>query len=150
MRESGDEIATPAGEIADPRTLLGGWRLSRTIEDRHAGQTHRVHGRLQLDVVTDDRIHWHEAGLWHQPNGDVEVERTLWLVLEADDRWWVRFEDGREFHPWSPGAPVVHDCSPDTYRGVVAGDAHRWTVRWDVNGPRKDYTMTTVLVPEGR
>ncbi len=106
MRESGDEIATPAGEIADPRTLLGGWRLSRTIEDRHAGQTHRVHGRLQLDVVTDDRIHWHEAGLWHQPNGDVEVERTLWLVLEADDKWWVRFEDGREFHPWSPGAPV--------------------------------------------
>ena len=136
--------------IADPHALVGEWRMSRTIEDRLAGATSRVEGRLQLSVVDPDRIHWHEDGRWQQASGDVEVERTLWIVREAEDNWWVRFEDGREFHPWAPGASVVHDCSPDTYRGVVAGDERRWTVRWDVSGPRKDYTMTTVLVPEGR
>jgi hypothetical protein len=145
---SGPTAAVPG--IADPRTLLGGWSLSRTIEDRLAGLTHRVDGRLELTTVAPDRIHWAEHGRWHQAAGEVEVERNLWLVREADGGWWVRFADGREFHAWVPDARVLHDCAPDTYRGLVEGGVERWTVRWDVNGPRKDYTMTTVLVPEGR
>jgi hypothetical protein len=139
-----------SGPLADPEVLAGRWLMSRTIEDRLAGQSHHVDGLLQLTVVEPGRIRWREEGLWRQPSGDVEVERTLWLVRGPDGPWWVRFEDEREFHPWAPGAPVVHDCRPDTYRGVVSGDDRTWTVRWDVNGPRKDYTMTTVLVPEGR
>ncbi len=150
MREPAGEPTAPVTGIADPHALVGGWRMSRTIEDRNAGMTHRVDGLLRLDALDPGRIRWREEGRWHQPSGDVEVERTLWLVREPDGTWWVRFEDGREFHPWAPGAPVVHDCRPDTYRGVVAGDVRRWSVRWDVDGPRKDYTMTTVLVPEGR
>ena len=59
--------------------------------------------------------------------------------------WWMRFDDGRDFHPWTPGEQVVHPCAPDTYCGVVAGSPERWTVQWDVTGPRKDYTMRTVL-----
>jgi hypothetical protein len=90
-------------------------------------------------------LRWAEAGRWHHPTGDVDVRRELWLALDEEACWWVRFDDGRDFHPWSPGEEVVHPCAPDTYRGLVTGTAHAWQVRWEVSGPRKDYTMTTRL-----
>lgn len=134
--------------VADPLGLLGFWTLERVIEDRREQRRHRVDGVLELTVVEPDRILWRETGRWHQQSGDVEVSRSLWLQRlsrEPCDRWQVRFEDGRDFHAWAPGREVSHDCSPDTYRGMVEGSTDRWSVRWDVTGPDKDYTMTTVL-----
>jgi uncharacterized protein DUF6314 len=132
--------------LADPRTLVGAWRLSRVIDDRLGGGRSEVDGQLSLTEISPDRIRWEEQGLWHQPTGDVVVRRGLWLVRDEDtDAWWVRFEDERDFHPWLPGEAVVHPCAPDTYRGVVTGTPERWTVEWDVTGPAKDYSMRTEL-----
>ena len=38
---------------------------------------------------------------------------------------------------WSPGTTVIHECRPDTYRGLVDVAADRQTMRvvWDVSGP---------------
>ena len=74
-----------------------------------------------------------------------DVRRALWLERVDRDGWWVRFEDGTDFHPWSPGETVTHPCSPDTYVGLVDGAGDTWAIRWDVTGPSKDYTMTTEL-----
>ncbi len=84
---------------------------------------------------------WEEQATWHRPGGDVAVRRMLRLA-RTEDGWWVRFEDGRDFHRWAPGEEVVHDCAPDTYRGRVGGTPQAWTIVWDVSGPGKDYTMT--------
>lgn len=135
--------------LDDPTTLLGTWGLSRSIDDRLTGQRSRVEGRLSLRAITPDRVEWLEEGRWHQIGGDVDVRRSLWLVRDEDTRdWWVRFEDHRDFHPWTPGVAVVHPCGADTYRGVVLGTPRRWTVEWDVSGPAKDYRMTTELSRE--
>ncbi len=135
-----------SGGLDDPVTLLGDWQLSRTIEDRLTGQHSRIDGLLTLEAVTPERISWEERGRWHQPGGDVDVRRGLWLVLAEDTGdWWVRFEDERDFHPWTPGRPVVHPCGADTYRGLVLGSPDRWSIEWDVIGPAKDYLMTTEL-----
>jgi len=133
--------------LVDPTELVGAWVLSRIVDDRLAGVEHRIDGLLELSATGPGLIRWQESGRWHQPTGDVDVRRELRLELDEDAGWWVRFEDGRDFHPWAPGEQVVHPCSPDTYRGLVAGTPERWTVRWDVSGPDKDYTMTTVLSP---
>ena len=134
----------PAPDLTDPATLLGSWNFTRVIDDRLAGES-RVDGRLLLTEVEAGRIRWEESGRWHQPTGDVDVRRGLWLERVGEDGWWVRFEDGRDFHPWSPGESVTHPCSPDTYVGLVQGVGKRWVIRWDVTGPSKDYTMTTEL-----
>jgi hypothetical protein len=132
--------------LADPRTLVGTWRLSRVIDDRLAGAQSLVDGELTLTEVSPDRVRWEEQGQWHRPGGDVAVRRGLWLVRDEESGdWWVRFEDEREFHPWRPDEAVVHSCAPDTYRGTVRGTPERWTVEWDVTGPAKDYTMSTEL-----
>lgn len=134
--------------LADPATLVGDWRLSRVVDDRLAGLRSTVAGRLSIEAHAPGRLRWTERGVWHLDGRDHEVRRTLWLVRdESGDAgaWWVRFEDGREFHPWAPGGLVVHPCGADTYRGVVSGTPDRWTVEWDVSGPAKDYRMTTDL-----
>ena len=135
----------PGPDLTQPATLLGTWRLARVIDDRLAGAESRVVGQLELTEVEPGWIRWEESGRWHQPAGDVDVRRGLWLERVVDDGWWVRFEDGTAFHPWAPGEPVTHPCSPDTYVGLVTGTGEQWVVRWDVTGPRKDYTMTTEL-----
>jgi hypothetical protein len=134
-----------ASPLADPQALLGAWELSRVIEDRLAGVQHTVDGTLLLSAESPTRLRWAEAGRWHQEGGDVDVRRDLWLVHDDGAGWWMRFDDGRDFHPWTPGERVVHPCAPDTYCGLVSGSPEGWTVRWDVTGPRKDYTMRTVL-----
>jgi uncharacterized protein DUF6314 len=135
-----------AHALSDPVALLGDWSFSRTIDDRLTGRQSLIDGLLSLTALSQDRIRWEEQGSWHQPDGDVDVRRGLWLIRDEETRaWWVRFEDERDFHPWTPGEPVVHPCGADTYRGLVQGTPGRWTVEWDVTGPAKDYLMTTVL-----
>ena len=130
-------------DLADPRTLLGTWAFHRVIDDRRAGDTSQLDGRLVL-LEDGDRIRWEENAVWHRPDGGVDVRRGQWLVEDAGE-WQVLFEDGRPFHRWSPGEQVVHDCTPDVYRGSVTGTPPRWRVVWEVSGPAKDYTMVTDL-----
>ncbi len=142
-------MTTGSISLSDPATLIGSWRLDRLIDDRLSGSTSHIEGRLSLAPVSPDRIRWEEQGRWHQAGGDVDVRRGLWLVRDrGTDAWWVRFDDDREFHPWAPDEHVVHPCGADTYRGIVSGTPDRWTVQWDVTGPRKDYVMTTRLSRE--
>ena len=58
----------------------------------------------------------------------------------------VSFADGRPFHVVPPaGGPVAHDCAPDRYEGAYDFSAWpRWRVIWDVTGPRKSYSMSTL------
>lgn len=130
----------------DPRLLLGRWRLDRVIEDAYAGQRSTVAGVLELVEEGPGSIRWEEQGRWHRGGDILEVRRRLNLELR-ESAWWVLFEDGRPFHAWTPGTQVVHPCGADTYRGLVSGGADQWTVRWDVEGPAKDYSMTSVLTP---
>lgn len=131
--------------LQDPRLLVRRWRLQRVVEDHRTGERHAIDGTLEISEQ-GERLRWEESLVWRRPDGDVDVRRGLWLV-QVDDAWWVRFEDGRDFHPWAPGEAVEHPCAPDTYRGLVEGTPRRWTVRWSARGPAKDYDMTSVLTP---
>ncbi|MGN6251778.1 MAG: DUF6314 family protein [Marmoricola sp.] len=130
----------------DPRLLLGRWRLDRVIDDTRGRERSTVTGVLDLLEEGPDAIRWEEQGHWCRTDAAVEVRRRLRLAL-LPSGWWVHFEDGRPFHAWTPGTPVVHPCGADTYRGLVTGDVTSWRVRWDVEGPAKDYSMTSILTP---
>lgn len=134
--------------MSTPLDLLGRWRLVRTIEDHRSGETLGVAGTALLEATDDGAVRWFEEGVLHRPGAvPAEVSRTLLVVppaLESDEPWWVRFVDGRPFHPWRPGADVAHPCTPDLYRGRIDLDLPGcWRVRWRVTGPAKDYTTWT-------
>jgi hypothetical protein len=131
--------------VLDPLSLLGTWTMARTIDDRQAGERSTVDGTTELEMQGDGRVRWTERGTFRRPAGDIPVSRVL-FVEPRETGWFVTFDDGRDFHPWAPGDEVVHPCVADTYTGRIEphGPA-RWTVRWDVTGPAKDYTMITEL-----
>jgi hypothetical protein len=67
----------------------------------------------------------------------------------------VYFEDGRLFHRLDlsqgpsegGGFAVSHSCPPDVYRGAYRFQTPaRWSLRWQVAGPRKDYALETDYV----
>ncbi|MCW2841019.1 MAG: hypothetical protein JWR55_2502 [Aeromicrobium sp.] len=129
----------------EPTGLLGTWSMDRTIDDRLGTEISSVDGTSELVLEDDGRVRWSERGTLHRGDLDIPVSRVLFVEHRAGG-WWVTFDDGRDFHPWAPGDEVVHPCAADTYVGrIEAKDADRWTVRWDVMGPAKDYTMTTTL-----
>lgn len=140
----------------DPLSLVGRWDFSRTIDDRLTGTQSTVVGHTDLVAESAERVRWHEEGILYTDDRELEVFRNLYVVLQ-DGSWNVTFEDGRYFHPWVPGENVEHPCGADMYVGRISAvesgsDARavaRWTVQWKVSGPRKDYTMTTVLTAPG-
>jgi hypothetical protein len=133
-------------DVSDPTSLLGTWHLARVIEDHLLDEVSHLEGELTLTQEGPEVVAWEERATWHRPAGGIAVRRGLRVDRTADG-WWVRFEDGRDFHPWRPGERVVHHCAPDTYRGTVSGTTERWTVVWEASGPAKDYRMTTTLTP---
>jgi hypothetical protein len=134
-----------------PTDLLGTWTLSRVVDDRRSGERRDVVGTAELTEVAPGRVRWAETGTMTWPGHTVPVGRTLFVVLE-DDGWFVRFEDGRAFHPWAVGRRVEHPCAPDHYSGLIevgpepvgSEPVGSWTVTWDAVGPEKDYRMVTV------
>ena len=66
-------------------------------------------------------MRWHERGELAWNGQRLTVFRTL-HVVPVDDGWTVRFDDGREFHPWLPGARSCTPAAPTRYRGLVAVD----------------------------
>lgn len=157
-------------DVPDPTMLLGEWRFTRSIDDRAAGEAMSADGTLTLGVddgaeptgaqptgaapAAASRIRWSERGTLRIGGRELEVFRTMFVVRRGDG-WFVLFEDGRDFHPWTAGEQVEHLCGADLYRGRIELDAppgnagraapRAWTVRWDVRGPAKDYTMVTRL-----
>ena len=133
----------------EPTELLGTWDLARRIVDRPVDggppQFGRVDGTLTLAADGDD-VAWCEQGVLTWNGQDLAVHRHL-TVRRGTDGWTVCFDDGRPFHRWSPGTTVIHECRPDTYRGLVDVAADRQTMRvvWDVSGPGKDRRLFTRL-----
>jgi hypothetical protein len=130
----------------EPTDLLGTWTMTRVVDDHREGERREVVGTAELAEVSAGRVRWSEEGTMTWPGHSVLVSRTLYVVREKDG-WFVRFEDGRPFHPWAIGRQVDHPCAPDHYRGLIevapAPDLS-WTVTWDAVGPEKDYRMVTV------
>ena len=144
-----DPSPSPRSPVAAPTAVVGRWVLTRTIADRRADRTLRVDGTLTIARIADDELRWDERGVLRTGTVASEVSRTYLLIREDGGGWQMRFEDGREFHPWRTDGAVEHGCGRDTYVGTydLAGLPARWSVRWDVTGPAKDYRMDTDLTP---
>jgi hypothetical protein len=73
----------------------------------------------------------------------MEAERVyLWRASGAGIE--VLFDDGRPFHRIDDSAEAAHWCDPDQYDVTYEfGRWPKWSSRWRVLGPRKDYVMVS-------
>ncbi|HWL44249.1 MAG TPA: DUF6314 family protein [Ilumatobacter sp.] len=143
----------PSGDVCGtlpPTALVGDWTLARTIHERRIGTRVSAVGTLSIHASAPELLVWDERGELQLGTTLLPISRR-YLIARADSRWNVLFEDGREFHPWAPGAEVVHACGADLYRGRYQVDAPEsgWTTRWECLGPSKDYVVETALQRPG-
>ena len=126
----------------------GVWRLERRIEDHLAGQGAWFRGAASVSAEADGFATWVERGEMRYGDGaPMQAERRYQWAQEGLQIA-VYFEDGRFFHSFAPSnAPKAeHWCDPDAYH--VRYDFTAWPIwraTWRVQGPRKDYEMTTTF-----
>jgi hypothetical protein len=132
--------------------FFGTFAVARTIQDRLSGEIVRFDGTATLERRSDGvGAKYAELGEMVQPSGVRFHAERSYLWHEDAGRIWVRFADGRDFHDFDPkigGLASAHLCGADLYRGgYELSDWPRWSVTWDVSGPRKDYCSITTYVP---
>lgn len=127
--------------------LTGRWRIARRISDARADMTGRLTGWAVFTPSAD--------GLVHDEAGDLSfgayrgpVTRTYHLAIESPSTGIVRHADGSLFHAlnlMSGMADILHACGDDRYRGRYRVlDGNRFSVSWEVTGPRKQYRLATL------
>ncbi len=122
------------------RTLndfLGTWTIARQISQ--SGAPDAQFAGQGVWTPSSKGALYEERGTLTMPGAQpMQAERRyVWRGLD------VYFDDGRFFHTVPPmGGDTQHWCDPDDYRVTYTfDDWPRFSVMWQVKGPRKDYTM---------
>ena len=120
----------------------GEWQITRRIEDALSGQEGQFAGAASF-VRDGSGLRYSEKGLLTLGGASMEAERVyLWRALGAGIE--VLFDDGRPFHRIDDSAEAAHWCDPDQYDVTYEfGRWPKWSSRWRVLGPRKDYVMVS-------
>lgn len=120
----------------------GNWQVARRIEDALSGQEGRFDGTAAF-VRDEVGLRYAERGVLTLGSATMEAER-VYLWRASGDGIEVLFDDGRAFHRIDGSAEAAHWCDPDQYDVTYdfAGWP-KWSSRWRVVGPRKDYVMIT-------
>ena len=120
----------------------GEWQITRRIEDALSGQEGQFAGAASF-VRDGSGLQYSEKGLLTLGGASMEAERVyLWRALGAGIE--VLFDDGRPFHRIDDSAEAAHWCDPDQYDVTYEfGRWPKWSSRWRVLGPRKDYVMVS-------
>lgn len=131
--------------------FAGRWRIERRIDDRLSGQGGRFDGEALLAPAGPGRLTWAERGLLRLGHGPAVEARRDYIWWFDDSGIAVLFSDERPFHRFVPqgrAAGTDHPCGADLYRVTYDFTAWPvWSARWEVSGPRKDYTMDSRMTP---
>ncbi|WTL50509.1 DUF6314 family protein [Streptomyces sp. NBC_01497] len=147
------EGALPPGglhHVADTLGYLAGrWRVERIVYDLSRDRQGTFSGTADFACEEPG------AGLRHVERGEFiwggvarPASRGHLFEPAGEGAAFVRFADGRPFHPLDlrEGHCVAdHPCAEDVYQGefsVLA--ANRWRVVWTVRGPAKDLRLVTL------
>ena len=136
-------LSSSEASTCAPGKLVGQWDFRRRLVDRRAGLLGRASGTLVI-APQGDGFRWHEVGELKWNGRGTPISRALGLALD-DGEWRVTFADGRPFHPWRFGVPLIHPCGDDVYTGRVRmdRDGQRLRIGWDVAGPTKQQRIVT-------
>jgi hypothetical protein len=133
--------------VSDLRQFfVGSWRIRRRIADRRLGIGGRMTGK-GVFCADAEGLRYHETGRLQFGAYDGPVCRD-YLVSLAGAIAHFQERDGRHLFQidLSAGfATIFHHCVSDCYRGryrVMHED--RFSVCWNVEGPRKNYRMLSI------
>jgi len=134
---------SPAMVHVGPRFFRGKWQMMRIIENATEG----VIGELWGEAAFEDygiSLRCREAGVLRFRGKDYSAERVSLWDFPGKGRIEVRYADGRPFHDFVVDDPeAVHMCGEDRYSVHYSFNVDAWLSRWQIEGPKKDFVMTT-------
>lgn len=144
---------SPNAAMLRPSDFLGSWQIARQIDDALSGTQASFDGIATIEAGAQSWRYVEKGKLALVGAKPMTAERQyIWQADESGID--IHFDDGRFFHRLilggaSPEAPTAqHWCDPDQYN--VTYDFSKWpcwTSVWQVEGPRKNYVMTSVFNP---
>jgi hypothetical protein len=166
----GGTAVQPVGGTAG--FLRGDWNVVRRICDHRTGQVGWFRGQASFRSGEAGLSQGGEPGgeagsagpvgrvLAYDEHGELRfgghrgpASRSLLYLERADGSADVRFADGREFYRLdlrSGTWQAEHPCRADRYLvTTTVPAADRFTERWRVTGPAKDYELTTTYTRAG-
>lgn len=137
---------SPNGGPKSALSFVGRWRIAREIA--HAdGLTGAFEGLAVVAASGPDRFSYDEDGTLTLGRAEPmrATRRYIWHASGQGIN--VYFAGGAPFHRVDLSGPrtaTVHLCAPDRYAvSYDFSDWPVWTARWQVEGPRKAYEMTS-------
>jgi len=132
-----------------PLTLndfLGEWRIERRIDDILSGNVGMLAGTATFSPAPQGLAYLETGKLSLDGGAPLHAERRyLWRLGRG--RIHVDYADHTPFHSFDPSkerTSARHNCAPDDYRVIYTfGHWPHWRANWRVEGPRKNYRMTT-------
>jgi hypothetical protein len=133
--------------IATQRWFRGRWQMVRIIENVPEGVIGEFWGECTFSSEADG-LTCREQGVLRLNGQDYASGRVSLWRFSGQGRIEVLYEDGRPFHDFAAARPqATHLCGEDRYRVsydfAPGGADDAWISRWEVDGPAKDYVMTT-------
>jgi len=129
--------------IATEAWFRGRWQMVRIIENVSEGVIGEFWGECAFEP-DGKGLASREKGVLRFRGADYSAERVALWRFPGGGRIEVRYEDDRPFHDFVEDHPeATHDCGDDHYRVSYEFEPDTWLSRWEVQGPRKDYAMTT-------
>ncbi len=132
-------------------SLEGRWSVRRTI--LHADGTENTFEGVTSFQRSGHRLIQDEDGYLSMRPDQEPLRATRRYVWEKDgNRLECAFDDNRPFHtvPLGVDRPeTTYLCPPDRYRvSYDFSEMPCWRSVWNVEGPKKEYVMTTDYSPE--
>ena len=129
--------------------FVGDWRIERRIHDRMLNHEVRFTGLARFTDQGFNTLGYVETGeLFIPDQKSITATREYrWSFVEGEV--FVSYSDGSPFHSFHPSSEswgARHLCGPDVYD--VKYDFRKWrkwTMTWEVKGPRKDYRSISVF-----
>jgi hypothetical protein len=129
--------------IATEGWFRGRWQMIRIIENVTEGVIGEFWGECSF-APDGEGLTCRETGVLRFKGVDYAAARVSLWRFPGEGRIEVLYEDGRPFHDFDEEVPeATHLCGEDRYRVSYEFGADSWLSRWDVDGPAKNYAMTT-------
>lgn len=126
--------------------LQGDWQLTRETDDHINDQRYRFAGASQF-LASQDGLIQHDKGMLSLENGQAFQAEQRYLWQFSAEQILIKFTDNRLFLTLSPPFTLCdsqHLCGQDDYVARFEFLSNtEWYVRFQVNGPRKNYVMTS-------
>lgn len=131
-------------EEATERYFRGRWQMVRIIENVTEGVIGEFWGEAVFEP-DGEGLSCRENGVLRFCGADYSAERRSLWRFPGGDRVEVRFADGRPFHDFLSTRPEAeHACGDDRYHVSYEFHHDHWRSCWAVDGPSKDYVMSTL------